>query len=57
MYVTDGARKQLLKDERQRFLDKEWPRIAATIERLGLDLDALLESARSAGAEPRDTDD
>lgn len=57
MYVTDGARKQLLKDERQRFLEKEWPRIAATIERLGLDLDALLESARSAGAEPPDRDD
>lgn len=57
MYVTDGARKQLLKDERQRFLEKEWPRIAATIERLGLDLDALLESARSAGAEPPDSDD
>jgi GntR family transcriptional regulator len=27
----------LLKDERQRFLDKDWPLIAATIERLGLD--------------------
>lgn len=48
MYVTDGARKQLLKDERQRFLDKEWPRIAATIERLGLDIEALAASARSS---------
>lgn len=57
MYVTDGARKQLLKDERQRFLEKEWPRIAATIERLGLDLDALLASARSAGTEPGDAND
>lgn len=54
MYVTDGARKQLLKDERQRFLEKEWPRIAATIERLGLDLEPLLASARSAGAKPDD---
>ena len=25
------------KDERERFLDKEWPEVAATIERLGLD--------------------
>ncbi len=41
MYVTDGARKQLLKDERQRFIETEWPRIAATIERLGLDLQSL----------------
>ena len=57
MYVTDGARKQLLKDERQRFLEKEWPRIAATIERLGLDLDALLASARSAETKPGDGND
>ena len=41
MYVTDGARKQLLKDERQRFIETEWPRIAATIERLGLDVQSL----------------
>jgi GntR family transcriptional regulator len=57
MYVTDGARKQLLKDERQRFLHKEWPRIAATIERLGLDLEALLDRARSSGSKPGDGND
>ena len=45
MFVTDGARKQLMKDERQRFLEKEWPKVVATIHRLGLDTDALLESA------------
>ena len=42
MFVTDGATKQLLKDERRRFIDKEWPQIAATIERLGLDANELL---------------
>jgi GntR family transcriptional regulator len=42
MFVTEGARKNLLKDERQRFIEKEWPRIAATIERLGLDAAALV---------------
>ena len=42
MFVTDGARGQLLKDERQRFLQKEWPEVAATIARLGLDAAALL---------------
>jgi len=31
MFVTDGARIQLLKDERHRFLDKEWPEVVATI--------------------------
>ena len=53
MFVTDGARTQLLKDERKRFLDKEWPTIAATIGRLGLDaaelLKALDSSAESEG--------
>ena len=42
MFVTDGARDRLLKDERSRFLDKEWPLVLATIERLGLSADELL---------------
>ena len=41
MFVTDGAHKQLLKDERQRFIEKEWPQVVATIDRLGLELDQL----------------
>ena len=44
MFVTDGARHQLLKDERQRFLEKEWPEVAATISRLGLDAGELLKT-------------
>lgn len=44
MFVTDGARRNLLKDERQRFLETEWPKVAATIERLGLDVEDLLTS-------------
>lgn len=43
MFVTAGARDRLLKDERQRFLEKEWPTVLATIHRLGLDPDELLE--------------
>ncbi|MGB5335255.1 MAG: GntR family transcriptional regulator, partial [Woeseiaceae bacterium] len=42
MFVNDGARKNLLKAERQRFLDKEWPKILLTIERLGLNETDLL---------------
>lgn len=42
MFVTDGARVQLLKDERQRFKEKEWPLVVATIERLGLSPEDLL---------------
>ncbi|MEO0997060.1 MAG: GntR family transcriptional regulator [Pseudomonadota bacterium] len=43
MFVLEGARAQLLKDERQRFVEDEWPKIAATIERLGLGLDELMK--------------
>jgi GntR family transcriptional regulator len=45
MFVTDGARLKLLKDERQRFLNHEWPVVAATIARLGLDTAELLRQA------------
>ncbi len=44
MFINDGARKQLLKDERQRFIKKEWPKIVERINRLGLDVAGLLES-------------
>ena len=44
MFVTDGAQSQLLKDERRRFLEKEWPNVVATIDRLGLDVAELLRN-------------
>jgi len=49
MFVTDGARRQLLKDERQRFLNKAWPAVVATIRRLGLDTDTLLKAMPEPG--------
>lgn len=45
MFINNGARKLLLQGERQRFLSEEWPRISATIQRLGLKAKELLESA------------
>jgi GntR family transcriptional regulator len=41
MFIRLGARAALLKDERQRFVEEEWPAILATIERLGLVEDLL----------------
>ena len=46
MFVTDGAGKRLLQGERQRFLHEEWPRIRATIQRLGLSPEELLAKRR-----------
>ncbi|HLZ43891.1 MAG TPA: GntR family transcriptional regulator [Candidatus Sulfotelmatobacter sp.] len=45
MFVKAGARNLLLKGERQKFLAEEWPRIYATIERLGLTAEDLLDAA------------
>jgi GntR family transcriptional regulator len=55
MFVTDGARRQLMKDERRRFVEKEWPRVLETIHRLGLDAAELLSAAaESADRESED---
>ena len=45
MFVNEGAQEQLLIDERQRFIEKEWPLVLATINRLGLDAPTLLQDA------------
>ena len=45
MFVREGARKLLMQGERQKFLTEEWPRVYATIQRLGLKADELLEGA------------
>jgi GntR family transcriptional regulator len=52
MFVSSGARKALLKDERQRFLEEEWPKVHATIARLGLTPDELQRAAAAAPAAP-----
>src|SRR5436853_3794459 len=43
MFVNAGARALLLEGEREKFLSEEWPRISATIQRLGLKAQELLE--------------
>ena len=47
MFVNEGARDRLLQAERQRFLEKEWPKVVATIKRLGLDANELLQNKGS----------
>ena len=43
MFVSEGARRALLKDERQLFLEEEWPKIAGRIQRLGFEPKELLD--------------
>ena len=46
MFVKAGARDLLLQGERQKFLTEQWPRISATIQRLGLTPEELLDAAK-----------
>ena len=45
MFIRDGARDLLLQGERQKFLEEEWPRVYANIQRLGLKPKELLDAA------------
>jgi GntR family transcriptional regulator len=45
MFVKEGARRNLMKNERDQFLKAEWPQILQRIQRLGLD---LMDLARDA---------
>ena len=45
MFVSAGARSLLLETERERFLNDQWPRLHATLQRLGLTVEELLAAA------------
>lgn len=45
MFIKPGAYDLLLEGERKRFLAEQWPRIHATIQRLGLTPEELLDAA------------
>ena len=42
MFIKAGAKEMLLENERKNFLSEQWPRIQATIQRLGLKPEELL---------------
>jgi GntR family transcriptional regulator len=52
MFVKPGARELLLAAERRKFLAEQWPRIHATIQRLGLTPEELLETGSGKGSSP-----
>jgi GntR family transcriptional regulator len=49
MFINAGARAILLRGEREKFLEEEWPRIRANIQRLGLRPDELLDAVFAKG--------
>ena len=57
MFVNEGAQKQLLRDERQRFVEQDWPKILETIDRLGLSADELLSAGGREAAKASEKGD
>ncbi len=53
MFVKAGARQTLLQGERQKFLAEQWPRIRATMQRLGLTAEELLADGAAQGSKPK----
>lgn len=44
MFVCEGARKNLITSERDKFLNDEWPAMLDRIEQLGLNVESLLQT-------------
>jgi GntR family transcriptional regulator len=56
MFVKAGARRVLLQGERQKFVAEEWPRIYATIQRLGLTPEELLDGGAPRRSKAKEKD-
>jgi GntR family transcriptional regulator len=53
VFINAGARDALIEAERDRFLREEWPRVYASIQRLGLTPEVLLGGPPRKVAEPK----
>ncbi|HSS75191.1 MAG TPA: GntR family transcriptional regulator [Thermoanaerobaculia bacterium] len=51
MFIKPGAHDLLLQGERQKFLTEQWPRVYATIQRLGLKAQELLDASATEAPE------
>ena len=49
MFVTTGARGSLTNNEQQRFIDEEAPAFAERVQRLGLDMQQVIEKLLAIG--------
>jgi len=56
MFVIEGARDRLLASERDRFLNEDWPKVAARIEQLGLSVEELLKILDQSSDQSNDAD-
>src|SRR5215469_6272395 len=57
MFINAGARNLLLQGERHKFLAEEWPRVYATIQRLGLKPKELLHQSSDGTSKSNDREE
>jgi GntR family transcriptional regulator len=57
MFINAGAHDLLLRAERQKFMAEQWPRVYATIQRLGLTPKELLDAASAATVQPSNSEE
>jgi len=53
MFINIGARDLLIEGERERFFREEWPRVQASIQRLGITPEELLKGEPRKTTEPK----
>src|SRR5947208_16390079 len=53
MFINEGARKLLLRGEREKFLAEDWPRVQESIERLGFTAEELLNGTAKRNGKPK----
>ena len=54
MFINAGARDLLMQGEREKFLAEQWPRVYATIRRLGLTPEELLDAGGRPSNDPKE---
>lgn len=47
MFINAGARDLLMEGEREKFLNEEWPRVYASLQRLGLSPEELMGKVKT----------
>jgi GntR family transcriptional regulator len=57
MFINNGAHRLLLREERQKFLAEEWPRVQETIRRVGLTAEDLLAAPAKRRSKSRNSNE
>ncbi|MCX7544451.1 GntR family transcriptional regulator [Marinicella gelatinilytica] len=51
MFVSSNAKNILKQEQRQAFINHQWPQVLQKIEQLDIDIDSLIESLKDTGSQ------